>query len=759
MSGHEHGGNSNFHMKRTPAMNKPHDLPSRAPHDDEDSNTSANPTFDSVLQARLGRRGLLRGAIGTAASAMFGGLSMAACGGGDDNTSAASTLAPIDKLGFGAVPKSLLDTVAVPAGYTASVLYALGDPLKSSVAAYKNDGTDGDFDNRSGDCHDGIEYFGLKADGSGPDASNSARGLLGMNHEYQNNLFLHANGPSANPRPAAEVDKEVAVHGLSIVEVKRTGNAISYVKDSTYNRRITAATEMLLAGPAALDGLMKTKFSTDGSKTRGTQNNCGTGTTPWGTLLTCEENWIGYFTRSATDDTARGGTTARSVVSLKRYGLSAGAASRYGWETGGAADIYARWNASQSGTSTDGSDDYRNIPNTFGWNVEIDPYSATSTPKKRTAMGRFAHEAAAYLTPVAGKPLAFYMGDDARGEYIYKFVSDATWSSADAVPADRVATGDKYLNAGKLYVARFNADGTGQWLLLDIGVAAIAGYAAYTFANQADVLINTRLAADAVGATRMDRPEWSAVHPTTDDIYFTLTNNANRVLTGTAYPLVDAANPRAYNDTKGTATAQRGNVNGHIIRVSEDGREAGATTFKWDVYLFGAQSDAATNVNLSGLTADQDFSSPDGLRFAKSTGLAWIETDDGAYTDATNCMLLAAVAGSRGDGAKTTVNNTLVSSTNVTTTLAVDTYVGKKPTADTLKRFLVGPSQAEVTGICETPDGKALFINIQHPGEDTAAASLGDPTKYGSHWPNGGTARPRSATIVITKNDGGRIGS
>ncbi|MFM2056760.1 MAG: hypothetical protein RLY71_1145 [Pseudomonadota bacterium] len=737
-------------------MNKPHDLPTSALHDDEDSNTSANPTFESVLQARLGRRSLLRGAIGTAASAMFGSLGMAACGGGSDSTTA-GTSAPIDKLGFSAVPKNLLDAVTVPTGYTASVLYALGDPLKSSVAAYRNDGTDGDFDNRSGDCHDGIEYFGLKADGSGPDALSSARGLLGMNHEYQNNLFLHANGPSANPRPAAEVDKEVAVHGLSIVEVQRSGNAISYVKDSAYNRRITAATEMLLAGPAALDGLMKTKFSTDGSKTRGTQNNCGTGTTPWGTLLTCEENWIGYFTRLATDDTARGGATARSVVSLKRYGLSAGVASRYGWETGTGgtnADLYARWNASQIGSSADGSDDYRNITNTFGWVVEIDPYSAASTPKKRTALGRFAHEAAAYLTPVAGKPLAFYMGDDARGEYIYKFVSDAAWSSADAVPADRVATGDKYLNAGKLYVAKFNADGTGQWLLLDIGVAAIAGYAAYTFASQADVLINARLAADAVGATKMDRPEWSTVNPATDDIYFTLTNNSNRVLAAASgKQVVDAANPRAYSDLKGTTT-QTGNVNGHIIRVSEDGRQAGATTFKWDVFLFGSEAGAAANVNLSGLTDEQDFSSPDGMRFARSTGLAWIETDDGAYTDVTNCMLLAAVAGSRGDGARLSVSNTLSG-----TTLAVDTYMGKKPSADTLKRFLVGPSQSEITGICETPDGKALFINIQHPGEETLVASISDPTKFGSHWPNGGTARPRSATIVITKNDGGRIGS
>ena len=347
------------HRTASHAMNKPVDLRLPAPFvESDDCNTSANTPFASVLAARMGRRGLLRRSLGTAGGALMGSLGLSACGGGDDETPAPAP-APsgaITSLAFAAVGKSLADTITVPAGYTASVLYRCGDPLVSTVAAAKNDGTDTDFDKRSGDCHDGIEYFGLNTAGTGPDASNSERGLLGMNHEYQNNLFLHASGPSANPRPAAEVDKEVAVHGLSIVEVRRSGSAISYVKDSAYNRRITAATEMLMSGPAAGDALLKTKYSIDGSRTRGTQNNCGTGTTPWGTLLTCEENWIGYFTRVSTDDTARGGATARSVVSLKRYGLSAGAASRYGWETGGTADLYARWNASLIGTSTDGTD-------------------------------------------------------------------------------------------------------------------------------------------------------------------------------------------------------------------------------------------------------------------------------------------------------------------------------------------------------------------------------------------------------------------
>ena len=221
----------------------------------------------------------------------------------------------------------------------------------------------------------------------------------------------------------------------------------------------------------------------------------------------------------------------------------------------------------------------------------------------------------------------------------------------------------------------------------------------------------------------------------------------------------DAANPRAYSDTIGSKT-NNGNVNGHIIRLAETGGESAATSFKWDVYLFGAQSDAdLAKVNLSALTADQDFSSPDGLWFSRSTGLCWIQTDDGAYTDVTNCMMLAAIPGTVGDGGAKTLSYTKADNS----TLTVTTQVGKLATQDTLKRFLVGPKDCEITGICETPDGKAIFVNIQHPGETIKKADVTDPSKYLSQWPSnagyGNGKRPRSATIVITKNDGGRIGT
>ena len=313
--------------------------------------------------------------------------------------------------------------------------------------------------------------------------------------------------------------------------------------------------------------------------------------------------------------------------------------------------------------------------------------------------------------------------------------------------------GSEYLDDGKLYAARFNADGSGEWIELSIANPAIAGYAAYPFADQADVLVNARLAADAVGATKMDRPEWSAVNPANGEVYFTLTNNSNRRLNPTGSQVApDAANPRVYSDVKGTSTVNTGNVNGHILRIRENAGEAAATTFNWDVYLFGAESIANAGINLSALTADQDFSSPDGLAFTPSTGICWIQTDDGAYTDVTNCMMLAALPGQVGDGDTVTVPGT-----------GVTTYRGKQPTADTLKRFLVGPKDCEITGICESPDGRALFVNIQHPGEGTAMADIADPTKYTSQWPSnagyGAGVRPRSATIVITRNDGGRIGS
>ena len=736
-------------------MNHRVDAPEQAiDFNNENSNTSANPTFDAVLGARLSRRGLLRGSVGTVGTAVLGGLGVTACGGSDDPVAEAKVL------GFGAVAKSLADTVVVPAGYTASVLFALGDPMAAGVAAYKNDGTDGDFDKRAGDHHDGMEWFGLGADGKRNDSA-TERGLLAINHEATtdeklSSFFLHANGGTSTlPRPASEVDKETAIHGVAVIEMAKSAGKWAYVPGSSQNFRLTALSPIEIAGPARGHAQLITKYSPTGTMTRGTLNNCGTGKTPWGTFLTGEENWFGYFTRGAADDAARGND--KSVTSLKRYGRSQSAASRHGWETGGADDKYQRWNNSKTGASANGSDDYRNEMNGMGYIVEIDAYDKTRMAKKRTALGRFAHESAAFGKAVVGQPLSIYMGDDSRGEYIYKFVTTAVWSAADANPNDRMAVGDKYLDSGKLYAAKFNADGTGTWVELAMTNTAVAGYATYKFADAADIAINTRLAADAVGATKMDRPEWNAVNPANGEIYFTLTNNSNRSVnpSGSQY-LPDAANPRAYTDMKGSS-AQTGNPNGHLVRMKEG---SSTTSFSWDVYLFGAEAGADKSlVNISALTADQDFSSPDGLVFSKATGICWIQTDDGAYTDVSNCMMLAAVPGQVGDGGKKTLSYTKADGSK----LDIVTPVGKAATESTLKRFLVGPKGSEITGLAETPDGKAIFVNIQHPGEGTAMANVGDATKYQSEWPSnagyGAGKRPRSATIVITKNDGGKIGT
>lgn len=727
-----------------------------AEHDDVVTNISSNPDMNSIIARRM----VLKGGAGLAAVSLFGALSgcssdanplsLAPTVGTGGATSA--TASRVTALGFNAVAKSVSDALVLPNGYYATVLLRLGDPIKSGTSFYRNDGSDpgATYDARIGDHGDAIDYFGLGSDGKYAPNS-TGRGLLVQNHEAITPIFLHRNGPTiinGARTVAEEVLKEFYVHGVSVTEVVKEGSNWTYKQDSSFNRRVHTLTEIEIAGPARGSRYMITKYSKDGTKVRGTVNNCAHGITPWGTYLACEENWAGYFRRTTATDNAR--RSAKELASFARYGIAG--AGRELWATvtpDTTDDLYGRWNAEVRGTSTDGSDDYRNGPNTYGWNVEIDPFSPTSVPKKRTAMGRFAHEGAWIAKPESGKPIVYYMGCDSRNEYIYKYVSTALWDPADATRG--LAAGDKYLDNGKLYAAVFSEDGSGRWVELAFNSGAVnSGYSAYSFADQADVLVNARLAADAVGATKMDRPEWGAVDPYSGAVYMTLTNNnaTLRTLSST-----NAANPRHYNDARTTGTAQRGNPNGHIIRWLES--TPAALTFRWDIYLFGARATAnAQNVNLSGLTADNDFSSPDGLWFSR-TGICWIQTDDGAYTDVTNCMMLAAIPGTVGDGGARTITNTDANGA----TRTQSTFVGTQPGTANLRRFLVGPIECEITGVCESPDGTALFVNIQHPGEDTAAANIGDPTKYSSHWPDGGLARPRSSTIVIQRTDGGVIGA
>ena len=728
----------------------------------EDSNTSANTDFETVLNVRLSRRNMLRGGVGAAGSVLLGGAGLAGLAGcATSGQGAMAASSPLSTLGFTPVAKSMADMVSVPAGYKAEVFYAVGDPLFAGVSAFKNDGTDTDLDKRAGDHGDGMEWFGLDANGK-PSNSAISRGIIAMNHEATTDeklsaFFFHTDGGTSTlPRKASEVDKELMIHGLSVIEVAAQDGKWGYKQGSAFNRRLTTMSEAVIHGPAHGSEHLVTKYSTDGTKSRGTLNNCGTGKTPWGTYASGEENWFGYFSRDAKDDAKRGAKD-KAVAALNRYGRKAGAASRHGWESAGSSDQYVRWNNSAIGASA--KEDYRNEMNTFGYIVEIDPYKPTQSLRKRTALGRMGHENVTFAKPVAGQPVVGYMGDDSRGEYIYKYVSTALWVASDADADDKMAVGDKYLDKGTLFVAKFKTDGTGEWLELSMKNPIVAFNPDFEFKSDADVAIFTRLAADAVGATKMDRPEWAGVNPRNGEVYITLTNNANRTVDGEFG--VDAVNPRYYDDMKGSKE-NKGNVNGHIVRLAQ-GKPAD-TAFKWDLYLTASEAGADKGkINLSNLTDANDLSSPDGLVFSQATGICWIQTDDGAYTDVTNCMLMAAIPGHVGDGAK----KTLTYKRSDGSDKAVDTYIGKAPTEATFKRFLVGPKGAEITGWCETPDGKAMFVNIQHPGENTKMADVNSPAKFESQWPanagygseNSTSKRPRSATIVITKLDGGQIGS
>lgn len=735
----------------------------------------SSPTFQQIINQHLenpSRRNILKGSVGVAA---LGFLGLAGCGGGDGAVaSSTGGSTQLNAVGFTSTPFSLADSVQVAEGYQFQVLYKLGDPIAAGVADYMNDGSDAannpsEFQFRSGDHHDGMYFFGLGSNNAW-DPEESTRGLLVINHEAITPEYLHVNGPTsvAGVRDANEALKEMYIHGVSVVEVRRGSNGqYSVVQNSLFNRRIHTLTDMEISGPLRGNPFMVTKYSPNGTRTRGTINNCASGYTPWGTYLACEENWAGYFGNSNP-----GTRSSNEQASMRRYGVRATVGNgREGWNTasevGQVGEPFSRWNVGIVGATA--ADDYRNAANTYGWNVEIDPFRPNSTPKKRTAMGRFAHEGA-WVGPVeAGKPVVFYMGCDSRYEYIYKFVSNANWDPADMMGG--LQAGDKYLDDGKLYVAKFDADFTGDWIDLasvadGTTITAVRGSGSlstaaitYTVTDSNEQFWNTRLLADIAGGTPMDRPEWGGVNPRNGEVYMTLTNNTSR-------RVADPANPRVYfdndtdNDGIGDAGSQ-GNVNGHVIRWREDGSEPAAVGFSWDIYLFGAEDDDINNpnVNLSGLTEENVLSSPDGLWFSEKTGVLYIQTDDGAFTDTTNCMLVAAVPGEVGDGSEVDVDNTAGGAGTVRT---------KVGAVGTLRRLLVGPIESEITGLTESGDGKALFINIQHPGEDGSNAAptsswpypltgggFGNPAA--GVMPNAGN-RPRSATIVLTRIDGGLIG-
>ncbi|WP_024561213.1 PhoX family protein [Franconibacter pulveris 601] len=646
-------------------------------HSEEISNRSSNPVFSDVADAFLSRRRFLQLGVVAGAAVSFPLLlksenALAASG------ASPSKIAKAVSLGFTSIPVSSEDTVIVPEGYIARPFYRWGDAvgLKGNLPQFKKDGSNTTEEQaaQAGMHHDGMAWFSLPQGGESAD-----HGLLAMNHEYIDNGMLFKDGV-AN-WSADKARKGQNAMGVSVIEVKKNGQQWEVVRPSAFARRITVNTPMQLSGPARHNDLMKTAADSKGEVVLGTMQNCANGHTPWGTYLTCEENWSDIFVK-------KGEMNALE----KRYGISD-------------SDDSYRWNEVDERFSVDKTP---NEPNRFGWVVEIDPYNPNSTPRKHTALGRIKHEGAA-VTIAPDNRVVVYMGDDQKFEYIYKFVSDKKYD-----PANREAN-LSLLESGTLYVAKFNDDGSGVWLPLVHGEGGLDS--SNGFANQGDLLIKTRMAADVVGATKMDRPEWIAVDPhAAGSVYCTLTNNSDRGKEGKAP--VDAANPRANN------------VFGHIMHWVEENSDPAAPRFRWDILVMAGRTDGEDE-KAKGSMKGAAFGSPDGLSF-DPRGVLWIQTDVSSSTINKKAY--------EGMG-----NNQMVATI---------------PGTNEYRRFLTGPRGCEITGIAFTPDNRTLFINIQHPGE--GGDDLTDPANPTavSSWPDGDKAgRPRSSTVVITKADGGIIGT
>jgi secreted PhoX family phosphatase len=627
----------------------------------EDSNRSANPSLHEISDPA--RRQWLRLSTGAAAAALYGPL-LAGC----------TTLPP--RLGFAGVPPSTADAVVVPAGYVAQVIAPWGEPVgvPGAMPAWKPDASNTAAEQalQLGMHHDGIHYFPI--DGA-------RRGLLVMNHEYVDEGLLFPDGLSA--WSAEKVAKAQAAHGIAVVEVERRADGWQLVRPSRLARRLTASTPFAIGGPAAGHALMRTEADPSGTRVLGTLNNCAAGMTPWGTFLSGEENWAGYFD---------GGDSP--TPDQRRWGLRAA-----GWP---------RW------AEHDPRFDARRHPNEFhrfGWIVEVDPMDPASTPVKRTALGRAAHEGAWVAVTRDGRAVV-YSGEDAAFEYLYKFVSRDRIAPAGA-GLTKAQANAALLDHGTLHVARFDADGSGRWLPLVHGTGPLT--AANGFANAGEVLIKARQAADLLGGTKMDRPEWLAIDPNGRTVYCTLTNNSARGASG--QPGVDAANPRANNTM------------GQIIRWTE-ADDFDATRFRWD-HLLLAGDPANERPEARGTIRGDAFGSPDGLAF-DPRGLLWIQTD------------ISSSALGRGEYARLGHNQML----------ACDVASGE------VRRFLTGPAGCEITGAAFTPDATTMFVNVQHPGESPRSRSdPADPTRF-SRWPDGDRAsRPRSATLAIRRRDGGPVGS
>jgi len=566
------------------------------------SNHSNNETFESILNAHISRRQALVGGVASAALLFVGANAASAQPSRSSLARSVFGARKSPKIGFSSIPLQSGPMPTIAQEYAMSVLAPWREKLDGSGTSFEYVGfTAAQQEQSVGIGHDGMWYFG-----------SDSKGLLCVNHEY--GTAPHMLGKSV-PTNLDEVRLMQAGHGMSVIAIEKSAKGWKIAK-SKKNRRITANTPATFSGPAASSALLVNPAN---NPVLGTLNNCANGYTPWGTYLTCEENFNGYFGATS--------SSWRASTSQARYGVTA-TGFGYDWHK-----YDPRFDLSDAA--------YANEINRFGWVVEVDPNKPGSTPVKRTALGRVKHEGADVVEGKNGR-IVVYMGDDERFDYIYKFVSRDNWKKMRS-------RGVSPLDEGTLYVAKLNADGTGQWLELSTANPALA---TWTIDR---ILVETRLAADLAGATKMDRPEWISTNKA-GETYVTLTNNTRRGTSGQAP--ADAANPRAVN------------TYGHIIRFRDGDKHIG-TSFVWEIFAL------ADNVfDESG----QMFGSPDGI-WADEDGRVFVQTD-GEQPDRHNDQMLVADSKTR-----------------------------------EFKRLFTGVVGGEVTGVAVTPSRKTMFINIQHPGD------------------------------------------
>ncbi len=610
--------------------------------------------FSTLLERKLSRRKLLaQTVVGGSALALQQGFPLLA------NAAARKRPAPP----FKEILQLLEENHSIAEGYAAQTLLRWGDALWQNSPVFNPHKVDADAQElQFGYNNDYIAFMPLP---KGSDSS--THGLLCVNHEYTNASLMF---PKAKDRATEKeiLRAEMAAHGHSVIEVKKEKDQWNIVK-GFYNRRFHANTSFAMSGPAAGHDRLKTSADTSGKSVMGTLNNCAGGITPWGTVLVAEENVDGYFKGKSKN--------AREKDNHKRMGIGG---AGYGWHT-----LDSRFDVEKE----------PNEPNRFGWVWEFDPYNPTSVPTKRTALGRFKHEGATPTLNHDGR-VVVYSGDDEKFQFIYKFVSAKKYNPKKP---DEHKT---LLDDGILYAAKFDEESI-TWLPLAYGTAPLD--ASNGFTSQADVLIETRRAAELMGATPMDRPEDIEVSPTTGRVYVSLTNNTSR-------DKADAANPRPSNK------------HGHIIELTPpttkgDKKDHAATRFEWDIFLLaGNPADADDAAFYQDTPSEHGWlSCPDNLGFDPKGNL-WITTDGQPHTiDKADGIYVAACSG---------------------------------PARGVPFHFYNAPRGAEVTGPCFTPDASTLFISIQHPA-DGFMSSFSSPS---TRWPDfDDKLPPRPSVIAITRTD------